>query len=217
MNLSQKKVIEAIISLKSATTGRIAQTTGMHRQSVRIILESLTKNGFISGRFNGNQIVYSHNDLDGLKRKSLNGILALKDEIPKLRADYEDTKDTQVINAVTGVLGLRSVLMDEVLKGKEICAFHLSRRREEYEREFMANDKRRAKQKIFLRMLRNQEGRKIPLANIKNTRLQSKVDIYVYANKVTLFYNVSDAKVFTIKINEITRFFKDVFEEKWKN
>ncbi len=220
LNDSQRKVFEATLKIGKSTIGKIAQKTGMHRQSVKIILVSLQEKGFVSKSSEGNKIFFSSNDLNDIKKKFLSQLECMKKQVPALKAEYEDTKDSQIINAVSGVKGLRSALMDEIIKGKEICAFHLSCLSEEFSEEFEANDKRRVIHKIPLRVLTNHKSNQKSSKNLlykqKGWSVQSKIDLFVYANKLTIFYSDTETKIFTMKINEITTLFKDIFEKKWK-
>lgn len=214
--LSQKQmeIFSTLIKSKSSTAGQLAQATGMHRQSVRIILANLEQKGFVSKRKLKNNILYKSEELDDIKRKYREKLVNNKKIIPKLSADYEESKDTQIMNAVKGTKGLQTVLMDEIIKGKEVKAFNLSSMRD-YEEELKANDERRKKKNILLKVLTNQPI-KVPFSKIKKTNLKSKVNVYVYANKITMLYNDANLNIFTVKINEITKFFSDVFDNHWK-
>jgi len=217
LNEAQMNVFKAVVYLDTSTIGKIAQTTGMHRRSVKIILTALIDKGFVYVEQEANKLLYSANDLDQIKDKHLSTLESLKKTIPPLRADYEETKDTQIINAVSGTLGLRTVLLDEIMKGKEISAFILSPPKKEFDKEYKANDKRRKQFKIPLRMITNYDYGKLPLTTIKKTSKKSTIDLFMYANKLTIVYNDVETNIFTIKIEEITKFFKSVFEKGWKS
>jgi sugar-specific transcriptional regulator TrmB len=210
----QMDIFSMLVKLKSSTAGHLAQKTGMHRQSVRIILANLEQKGFVSKRRLKNNIIYKSEELDDIRRKYREELLSNKKIIPKLSADYEESKDTQVINAVKGRKGLETVLLDEIIKGKEIKAFTLSSM-DAYKEELKANDERRKKNNIMLKMLTNPPTR-IPFSEIKKTDLKSKINVYVYANKITILYNDKDMNIFTMKIKEITKLFSDIFDNHWK-
>lgn len=213
---SQRNVIRAIAELKKSTIGRIAQKTGMHRQSIKIILAKLAEMSIVKTEKVSNKILYSLENVHTIQNRVLGEFDKIKSAIPSLKADYEETKDSQIINAVSGNNGLRTVLMDEIIKGKEICAFHLSPLYKKFEQSFIENDSRRKKHNVPLRILTNQDISVKDLCRIRKTKLQSKVDVYVYANKITIFYDNADTAIFTIKINEVSKMFKDLFEKKWK-
>jgi len=209
------KVLSAIVALGRSTIGKIAQKTGMHRQSVKIILDGLVSKEIVIVEKEGNKYFYCSEDLDKVKNKFIKELEDVEEGIPSLKADYEDTKDTQIINVVSGRSGLRSVLMDEIIKGKEICAFHVSNVSDECNEEFAANDVRRIEHNVPLRLITSYDFSKKPLCDIKMTKMESKIDMFIYGNKLTLFHNDVDMKIFTMKIKEITNLFKDIFEEKW--
>lgn len=207
----QIKVFKSIVSLGKTTIGKIAQETGMHRQSVRIILETLVKKGFVKCEGSG-KYYYTANDLETIEKEQISKLDEIKKIIPRLNADYQDTKNTQMMNVLSGKLGLRTVLMDEIIKGKEILAFHLSPSR--FPEEYRLNDERRKKNNIPMRIISNQDDKYI-LAKVKKTKIKSKIDLFVYADKVTILYNDYDTKILTVKIPEITKFFRNVFEDRY--
>jgi sugar-specific transcriptional regulator TrmB len=210
----QMDVFSALVKLKSATAGHLAQATGMHRQSVRIILANLEKQGFVRKHLLKNSIFYEPEKLHELKRCFQERLLSHKQIIPRLAADYQDSKDTQVINAVKGRKGFETVLIDEIIKGKEIKAFNLAPM-DEYKDELKANDGRRIKHNIPIRILTN-NPLSVPFSRIKRTRLKSKVNVNVYSNKVSILCNDDSLTIFTIKIREITQLFSDIFDNCWK-
>lgn len=215
LNNTQAKVFNAIVYLNRCTIGKIAQFTGMHRHSVKVVLNTLIEKELVKSTQESNKIYYSANNLELIKIKYLAKLDQIKDEIPPLKADYEGTKDTQTINTVSGKLGLRTVLVDEIIKGKEICAFNLSPIRDEYEEEYKANDIRRIQYNIPLKVLTAYNLTTLPLSKIKKTRKKSKIDIFVYANKLTIFYDDVETRIFTIKINEVAKLFQDIFNNNW--
>lgn len=216
LSKSQMQVFKAVILLNKSTIGKIAQQTGMHRQSVKIILDLLNKKGFIQMYKDANKLLYSATPLQKIKKQYLSQLNEMKKHIPELKADYEETKDTQIINTVSGKLGLRSVLMDEIIKGKEICSFNLSPIRKDFQEEYKANDKRRIETKIHLKVLSHFPMKEIPLSKIKYTKKSSKIDMFIYANKIAIIYNNVKPRIFTIKINEITTLFGDLFNSNWE-
>jgi sugar-specific transcriptional regulator TrmB len=209
------KILKAIVYLESSTIGKIAQATGMHRQSVKIIIEALIKRGLIKVEEQGNKLIYSASDLDKMKQSYLSNLETIKNEIPSLKADYEETKDTQKINSLCGKLGLRSILMDEIIKGKEIRAYNITPLRKDFLKEFDDNDNRRGELGIPLRLLTAFDEDKKPLCKMKRCNVKSKIDIFVYGNKVSMLYDNFDTDIFTIKIEEITKLFKDLFNNRW--
>jgi len=72
LNNAQMKVFEEIVRQKS-TIGKIAQGTGMHRQSVKIVINSLIRKRFVKKKKKANKIFYSAEDL----KKSSRVILVL--------------------------------------------------------------------------------------------------------------------------------------------
>ena len=216
LNDTQMNVFKAVVYLDKSTIGRIAQHTGMHRHSVKIVLQTLIGKGFVNMEQQANKLLYSTENPEKIKELYLSQLEETKKNIPQLTADYEETKDTQIINAVSGKLGLRTVLMDEIMKGKEICAFNLSKIREDYLEEYKANDKRRVESNIPLRVLTAFPLENLPLSKIKYIDRKSMIDLFVYANKITIFYDNFETKIFTIKIDEVTKFFRDIFNNNWK-
>jgi len=135
--------------------------------------------------------------------------------MPRLKAIYEETKDTQILNVLTGKLGLRTVLLDEIIKGKVIYSFQLTQPRDEYKNEYEANAKRREKLGIPIRILTPFFGDDYPLSESRQTDLRGKISLYAYANKTSLVYDSEELKILTIKIPEIAEFFKELFEKEW--
>ncbi len=65
-------------------------------------------------------------------------------------------------------------------------------------------------------MIKSYDSQDKPLTKIKKTNKKSKTDIFIYANKVAIMYKDVETSIFTIKIDEVTKFFKDIFEKEWK-
>jgi len=210
---NQQNVLKAIIK-GHKTIGKIAKHTGFHRQSVRVIIDKLKQEDLITEQKNNGNLSYKINELSDIKTKKLNELEKLKSDIPRLKAFYNETKDTQVINFLEGKKGLQSVLLDEVLKGKEICSFHLCRIKKEFEEEYVKNTKRRTEKKIFMKIL-SQFDNKTPYSKTKKLNWKSKTNIFSYANKTTIIFE--NDKIWTIKIPEIVKYFQELFDEKWKN
>jgi hypothetical protein len=216
LNESQNKVFRQVILLHKSSIGKIAQATGMHRQSVKIILKTLIEKGFIGIEKSANKQLYFANELKKIKDAYFGSLDEIKKQLPLLRTLYEGTKNTQIINALTGKLGLRTVLLDEIIKGKPICSFHLAVPKPEFEEEYRHNDRRRVELKIPLKILSSFKTREIPLSTIRKTNKKSNIEIFVYGNKVTIFYMGIEAKIFTVKINELTRLFQNIFDSDWR-
>ncbi len=215
LNKNQISVISELSKMKEATIGKIAQKTGMHRQSAKIVVRSLLEKKLIQKKTAGNRIIYSITNLKEAKERYISSLDFAKKDIGRLKALYESTKDTQTINALPGKTGLRTMLLDEIIKKQTICAFHLASPKSEFEAEYRANDSRRQKNGINLKIISAYKVEKIPLSSVKYTKKKSNIEIFVYANKVTMFYQGNESKIFTIKINEITKFFQEMFDRKW--
>jgi sugar-specific transcriptional regulator TrmB len=214
-NNQQLRVFSEIVRTPS-TIGKLAQMTGMHRRSVKIIIKSLIDKGFVAEKKEGNRIFYHAADLRRIKRKYLTELDSIKLAIPGLSAAYEETKDSQVINLLKGRYGLRSVLLDEIIKGKEVCSFQLSGIRPEYADEYHANADRRKKLGIHLRVLTPFAGEQYPLSTVRKTRMKGRISAYVYSNKTTFVYDSAEQKILTVKIPEINGYFRELFENEWK-
>jgi sugar-specific transcriptional regulator TrmB len=198
------------------TIGKIAQKVGMHRRSAKLTLTRLAERGFITISREGNRIYYHPVELDAIRKRYLGALLALKADIPRLDRIYSETKDTQTINLLKGRLGLRTALVDEIIKGAEICSFQLSPLRLEYLGEYEANSARRRKLGIRIKVLTPEKTVPSPLSQVRKTRMRGKVSVYVYSNKTTIIYDTPEITVLSIKIPEITRFFRERFMEQWK-
>jgi sugar-specific transcriptional regulator TrmB len=215
LNSSQMKVFTEIVYLHNSTIGKIAQATGMHRQSVKIILENLMEKRFIKFDRKGNKKIYFPNDLTEIRKNYLSELDSIKKNIPPLKLLYEETKNSQTLNALSGKSGLKAVLLDEIIKGKEICSFHLAPPVKDFEAEYRANDRRRVSLKIPLRILSPYKVEEIPFSKVRKINKKSKIEIFVYATKITIFYMDIESKIFTIKINEVTKLFQDIFNNYW--
>jgi predicted transcriptional regulator len=211
----ESKVFKAILG-EPLTIGKIAQKVGMHRRSTKLTLARLVERGFITISREGNRIFYHPVELDIIKNKYLGALAALKADIPRLDRIYSETKDTQTINLLKGRLGLRTALVDEIIKGQEICSFQLSPLRKEYLDEYESNSNRRKKLGIRIKVLTPYETMPSPLSQIRKTMMEGKVAVYVYSNKTTIIYDTLEITVLSVKIPEITKFFKDKFKDEWK-
>lgn len=215
LNESQFRVF-TVLAGNELTIGSIAQKTGMHRQSVRIILQTLLKKRYLKVRQLGNKFLYSAEDLGTVERMYLRQLETVENQVPRLKALYNETKDTQTINVLTARFGLRTVLLDEIMKGNEIVSFQLTPLRPEYAAEYDANALRRKRLGIPLRVLTPYESKKYPLTRVKHTTQKSKISIYAYANKTTFIYDDQNLTIITLKIPEIAKYFKGRFNEMWK-
>jgi sugar-specific transcriptional regulator TrmB len=217
LNESSLAVMRAIIFYGETSIGQIARHTGMHRQSARIVIKGLLEKGFIEGKTVGNKYFYMISDLDKVRKSYIDSLDGLKKILPRLKSMYEEKKDTQTINSMSGRFGIRTVLVDEIIKGKEIFAFHLFNIRDDFKNEFIANDKRRVEHNIFLKILSNDVLEKYPLSDVRKIDRKGNSNIFVYANKVSIVYNDEELKIFTLKIDEITKYFKGYFDSCWNS
>jgi sugar-specific transcriptional regulator TrmB len=211
----QLRVFSEIVRAPS-TIGKIAQMTGMHRRSVKIIVKGLADKGYVAEKKDGNRIFYHAADLRRIKNKYFSELDSIRQAIPGLSAAYEETKDSQVINLLKGRYGLRSVLLDEIIKGKEVCSFQLTGIRPEYADEYHANADRRKKLGIHLKVLTPFAGEPYPLSTVRKTKMKGRISAYVYSNKTTFVYDSAEQKILTVKIPEITAYFREQFEKEWK-
>ncbi len=213
---AQELVLSGLARLGTATIGQLSRSTGLHRRSVKLVLERLERDGLVTTTSVANTIVYAFGNVDAARRQALAKLEQLERSVPRLQAAYDETKDSQVINVLHGPPGLRALLVDEIIKGVEVRAFKLSPERPEFAAEFAANDERRARLKIPLRVLTPLPVEEKRLTAHRRTRRRGATNAYVYGNKVTLVHNGAETSIISVKIPEVTRYFTELFEDEWR-
>jgi len=193
------------------TPAKLSQKTGIHRRSIIAILQLLIREGLV--RKQGDQ--YHAASLEVLQQRVGEKRKLLDQHLPQLFAEYEESKDTQVVNLLQGREGVKAILADELLKGKPIAVL-FGQTPDAFRGDITAFDELRIKQQIPLSILSAGAVREErPLcAQRFLEEFHSPMEIHVYANKVAIFL-WERPLVLSIKREEITLFWKRYFEWLW--
>lgn len=218
----EANVYLALLELGRALAGEISQKSGVHRRSVYEAINGLEKKDLVESETKqGNKYFIPKEPkmiLDLLESKKAE-LLTI---VPGLSARYEDSKDTQITNFFKGKAGLKTILDDEIIKGKEILVLGAIPIVDKYLDIYARYDKRRVEKNILMRLIFSEEDRgnhrDMPLAKVKYLpkEYDSPLMIETYANKVAIIHMAEKPFTISIKIPEITESYKNYFELLWK-
>ena len=116
---------------------QLSRKTGLHRRSIISILHLLQRQQFVEKDDDG---LYHAAPLDVFTTVLRQKRQVLVQYLPMLSAQYEATKDTQIVNLVKGIEGVKSILADELLKKKPIMVLFGRAMAQEYKSHFDAFD-----------------------------------------------------------------------------
>lgn len=142
--------------------------------------------------------------------------------LPQLTARYEDTKDTQVINFFKGPEGIKTILDDIIIKGKEVLVIGAITVPDEFVDIFRRYRTRRLKTNIRSRLLFTEDQRgKFTHIHLDNVRYlpeeyRNIVTTAIYANKVGIILFTKEPLAISIKVPEIVESYKNYFNLLWE-
>ncbi len=192
---------------------QLSRKTGLHRRSIITTLHILSEKGLVQKKSDG---TYSAQPLMHLKKLLEQKQAVLLEHLPLLTAQYEATKDTQIVNLLRGVEGVKAILADEILKQMPIFVL-FGQCPEMYKPPIEAFDSIRVKQHIPLSIIcASSATTKRPLCETRFVKeFKTPMEIHIYANKVGIFLWEKEPVVISIKKEEITQSWKRYFDWLW--
>ncbi|MBI4149848.1 hypothetical protein HY488_00430 [Candidatus Woesearchaeota archaeon] len=218
----EAKVYLAILKMRGAKAGEISQKSGIHRRTIYPIINNLTKKGLVhAAEHEGNkyyEVLPPQNLLALVKKKkeNLNKLLHL------LTARYEDTKDTQIINFFKGPEGIKTILDDIIIKGKEVLVIGAITVPNEFVDIFRRYRQRRLGTGIHSKLLFTEDQRG-KFKHIKLDQVRYLPEEYkniattaVYANKVGIILFTREPIAISIKVPDIAESYRNYFNLLWE-
>ena len=221
---NESLVYQALLSLGPSLAGQISRKTGLHRRTVYDTTEMLIKKGLIGYIVKNNRKLFEpaspQRFLEILEEKEN----LIKDMLPEMLLNYQQTKEKQETNFYKGNQGLKTVFEDQLETGKEILVLGASPLAYEIlQFYFKWFDKKRKQHKIKTKIIFNKTKEKeklnIPLSEIKYLpqKYSSPLAVNIYGNKVAIIlWSKENPLAIVIKNKEISEGYKKYFELLWK-
>lgn len=220
----ESKIYITLLELGPSLAGQISRKSGVHRRNVYDATERLIEKGLIGYILRNNRRYFEATDperiLEILKEKEekVNEIL------PNLKARYNSVKEKQETVFYKGKDGLKTIFEDQLNIGKEILILGASPLANEILRfYFKWFDKRRAKKRIWVRILFDESVKKnigkIPLSKVRYLPkdYSSPTAINIYGDKTAIILWSEEKPIaIVIKNKEISEGYRKYFELMWK-
>ena len=220
----EAKIYLTLLDLGPSLAGQISRKSGVHRRNVYDATERLIEKGLIGYIRQNNRRYFEATDptrlLEILKEKE-----EKVDEIfPVLKARYDSVKEKQETVFYKGRAGLKTIFEDQLNIGKEILILGASPLATEILRfYFKWFDKRRAKKRVWVRIIFDESVRKnvdeIPLSKIRYLpkKYGSPTAINIYGDKTAIIlWSEENPIAIVIKNKEISEGYRKYFELMWK-
>jgi len=216
------KVYLALLKLHTAQAGEISQKSGIHRRTIYLIINNLIKDGLVRSVKREGKTYYEASPPQNLlalvqkKKHDLNALL------PQLTSQYEETKDTQIINFFKGKEGIKTVLDDIILKGKDVLVIGAITVPGEFVNIFRRYRKRRLGKNIRSKLLFTEDQRgdfkEIDLDQVRYLPEEYKniATTAIYANKIAIILFTKEPVAISIKVPEIIESYRTYFNLLWE-
>jgi len=229
------KVYLALLKIGQSSTGAIAKEANVSRSKLYIILDKLTKKGFIGSVIKGKIKYFSPTEPKRMlefieeKKQDLDKKESqLKEIIPQINlilSEEGKTSEATIYEGFKGVTNLFKNILDELKKGDSYYVLGASYGDLEGLRTFFYNHHlRRTEKGIKLMMLANEEVKEnMEKSTKKNAEIKylprylaTKMEIVIYANKCIIALWTKKPIAFLIQNEEAYRSFKEYFDAFWK-
>ncbi|MCK4589979.1 MAG: hypothetical protein KAT77_06045 [Nanoarchaeota archaeon] len=226
------KVYLALLELGSTSTGPLIKKVGMHRAAVYDIIDLLIDKGLVSYVIKANRKYFEAQDPDRLleyleskKQDIVNKEEKLKKILPELQLKRKLSKEEQEGTLYKSKKGLKSIFEDILKEKKPWFVFGATGKfKELFHAYFIHFHERRAKSKIPLKIIFNDEVRKqkrekeLKLCKIKylpNSYI-SPSTTFIYGDRVAIINWSSDPMAFLMRSKQVADSYKSFFDILWK-
>jgi sugar-specific transcriptional regulator TrmB len=229
------KVYLALLKIGQSSTGAIAQEANVSRSKLYVILNKLTKKGFIGSVIKGKVQHFSATEprrmLDYIEEKKQdldkkeNQLKEIIPQIDSMLNEEGKTSEATIYEGFRGVTNLFRNILDELKKGDTYYVLGASYGDVEGLRPFFHNHHlRRTEKGIKLMMLANEEVKEnIEASTKKNAEIKflpkylaTKMEIVIYSNKCFIAIWTKKPMAFLIHNEEAYRSFKEYFDAFWR-
>ena len=226
------KIYLALLELGSTPAGPLIKKVGMHRAAVYDIIDLLIDKGLVSFVVKANRKYFEAQDPDRLleyleskKQDLLSKEEKLKKFIPELQLKRKLSKEEQEGTLYKSKKGLKSVFEDILKEKKPWFVFGATGKYKElFHAYFIHFHERRAKSKIPLKIIFNEEVRKqkrgeeLKLSKIKYLPKSyiSPSTTYIYGDKVAIINWSSEPMAFVMRSKQVADSYKSFFDIFWK-
>ena len=228
----EAKLYLALLELGQSTSSDLIKKLDYYSKTVYELLEKLMKKGLVSYVIKSNikyfEAVNPEKFLDILKEEE-NNIKEMENKIkeilPELKKLREINKEKQEANIYSGKKGMKSVFEDALKKNNEILVFGGGGKSKELGSYYKLWNKLRAKNKIKLRLLWNEDlrNKKDEIKDLKLVELkflpkefENPAPAMIYKDKVAITIWSEEPIATLIKSKEINKSFRNYFELLWK-
>ncbi len=229
---NEVKVYLALLELGSTPAGPLIRKVGMHRAAVYDLIDSLTNKGLVSYVIKANRKYFEAQDPDRLleylesqKQDLVNKEEKLKQILPELQLKRKLSKEEQEGTLYKSKKGLKSIFEDVLKEKKPWFVFGATGKfKELFQAYFIHFHERRAKLKIMLKIIFNNEVREqkreeeLKLCQIKYLpdSYISPSTTFIYGDKVAVINWSSEPMAFLMRSKQVADSYKSFFDILWK-
>lgn len=222
LSKNEIKVYLALLRLRSALAGEIAKKSGVHRRNVYDALEKLIEKGLVSYLMHGTRRYFQAEDPKRLVDIMKSREEQIKSLLPELRKRYEGKKREEA-KIFRGRAGLKTVLDDQIDRGKEILVFGTYGKFDTILKYYFPQfEKRRLKKGVKVKLIFDEGDRGKELAKeLVQARYIPKfwtgpVATNICGNKVYVIVWAETPLIFQIEHKEIADAYRRYFKTLWK-
>jgi len=224
LTTNESKVYLAMLRLKSALAGQIAEISGVHRRNVYDALERLIQKGLVSYVYGRKRKYFKAEPPENLLKLLDTKKAVLADRIPKLNQIFLENMPEVNVRVYTGKQGLKNILEDQANSKTDILIYgKMIRDLPELRFYFPQQRRKRLLKKIHVRAIFNESAKKkklakLPLASMKYLpdEFIGPVSTNIYDGKVAIMLMLETSTVILIENKKLYESYKNYFELLWK-
>jgi sugar-specific transcriptional regulator TrmB len=219
---NESKVYLAMLRLKNALAGQIAEKSGVHRRNVYDALERLTEKGLVSYVYGRKRKYFKAEPPQNLMR-----LIEIKREIlsegmPKLNSMFQEYTPEVNVRVYSGKESLKNILEDQLKTRTEILVYGKSVGNAPELRFYFPQYKmKRVKKKINIRAILNESSRKtekkFPFAKIKYLPddFIGPISTSIYDGKIAIMLMLETTTIIIIENKKLYESYKKYFKLIW--
>ncbi|MEK6924606.1 MAG: helix-turn-helix domain-containing protein [Nanoarchaeota archaeon] len=232
----EAKVYLALLKTGSTTTGSLISSSGVSRSKVYDVLERLKQKGLVTEVTKENTRYFEGSDpkriIDYLESKKRDISEKIEDS-KKIVFDLNKLKNSELekqeAKVYTGIEGLRTIyneILDELSKGGEYLAFGMGdleisspKVKELIHKFHLQREERKIAARVIVheRVLKDiKEFEKLKYYKLKSSKLNFPTAIAIIKDKVLTLVAGKEIIAFVIQSKQVSKKYKDYFEELWE-
>lgn len=228
----EARVYMHALSLASFNVSQIAERSGLKRPTCYLLLEELTKKGYVSRIPNVKKVHYRAEPPDVVVRQAENNVNFAKKLLPKLTEIYRKDREMPVVRYYSGQQGIRNVFEDTLTSGIKKL-YNISGTKNILDiagTDFVKGYvERRAKKGIWVYNVRHKKEDYVHsefyegIAKYKREVRFTPQDIhfsntiFIYGNKVAIFSSKGGSFAVLIESQEVAEMHMSLFNVLWKD